>query len=64
MTEPDMTSHSAGVMLPAGSRLISVVRDGKAEILDDSLQLEPGDSVFAILEPDKEDELRRVLVKE
>src|SRR5947207_10085075 len=27
------------VMLPAGSRLISVVRDGKAEILDDSLQL-------------------------
>ena len=52
------------VRLPAGSRLISVVRDGKAEVPDDSLLLAPGDSVFAILEPGKEDELRRVLVKE
>jgi len=26
-------------------------------------QLEPGDSVLAILEPGKEDELRRVLLK-
>ena len=52
------------VMLPAGSRLISVVRNGKAEIPDEWLQLEPGDSVLAILEPGKEDELRRVLVKE
>jgi trk system potassium uptake protein TrkA len=52
------------VMLPPGSRLISVVRDGKAEVPDDSLQLEAGDSVLAILEPGREDELRRVLVKE
>jgi trk system potassium uptake protein TrkA len=52
------------VQLPEGSRLISVVRDGKAEIPDESTQLEPGDSVLAILEPGKEDELRRVLVKE
>jgi trk system potassium uptake protein TrkA len=52
------------VQLPEGSRLISVVRDGKAEIPDDQTQLEPGDSVLAILEPGKEDELRRVLVKE
>jgi trk system potassium uptake protein TrkA len=52
------------VSLPEGSRLISVVRDGKAEIPDESTQLEPGDSVLAILEPGKEDELRRVLVKE
>ena len=52
------------VMLPAGSRLISVVRDGRAEVPDDSLLLAPGDSVLAILEPGKEDELRRVLVKE
>src|SRR3954447_8599257 len=49
--------------LPEGSRLISVVRDGKAEIPDETMQLEPGDSVLAILEPGKEDELRRVLVK-
>ena len=52
------------VTLPEGSRLISIVRDGKAEIPEDSTQLEPGDSVLAILEPGKEDELRRVLVKE
>ena len=52
------------VALPEGSRLISVVRNGKAEIPDESTQLEPGDSVLAILEPGKEDELRRVLVKE
>jgi trk system potassium uptake protein TrkA len=52
------------VVLPEGSRLISIVRDGKAEIPDESMQLEPGDSVLAILEPGKEDELRRLLVKE
>jgi trk system potassium uptake protein TrkA len=52
------------VSLPPGSRLISVVRDGKAEIPEESTQLEPGDSVLAILEPGKEDELRRILVKE
>jgi trk system potassium uptake protein len=52
------------VQLPEGSRLISVVRDGKAEIPDETTQLEPGDSVLAILEPGKEDELRRILVKE
>ena len=44
--------------------MISVVRDGKAEIPEESMELEPGDSVLAILEPGKEDELRRVLVKE
>ena len=50
--------------LPQGSRLISVVRDGKAEVPDESLRLESGDSLLAILEPGKEDELRRVLVRE
>src|SRR5919204_784621 len=52
------------VDLPEGSRLISVVRNGKAAIPDDTTQLEPGDSVLAILEPGKEDELRRLLVRE
>jgi trk system potassium uptake protein TrkA len=52
------------VALPIGARVISVVRDGKAEIPEESMELEPGDSVLAILEPGKEDELRRVLVKE
>ena len=50
--------------LPAGSRVISIVRDGKAEAPDDAMQLEPGDSVLAILEPGKEEELRKVLARE
>jgi trk system potassium uptake protein TrkA len=52
------------VTLPEGSRLISVVRDGKAEVPVESLRLESGDSLLAILEPGKEDELRRVLVRD
>jgi trk system potassium uptake protein TrkA len=51
------------VALPKGSKLILVVRDGKAEVPDDSMVLQEGDSVLAILEPGKEDELRRVLVR-
>ena len=52
------------VALPEGARVISVVRDGKAEPPNASLTLEPGDSVLAILAPGKEEELRRVLVRE
>ena len=52
------------VELPEGSRVISVVRAGRAEAPDGEMQLEPGDSVLAILEPGKEDELRRVLARE
>jgi trk system potassium uptake protein TrkA len=48
--------------LPEGARLISVVRDGKAEIPDDETQIQAGDQVLAILEPGKEDELRRILL--
>jgi trk system potassium uptake protein len=52
------------VALPEGSRLISVVRDGKAEMPHEGMRLESGDSLLAILEPGKEDELRRVLVRD
>ncbi|HEX4680544.1 MAG TPA: NAD-binding protein [Gaiellaceae bacterium] len=48
--------------LPEGARIISVVRDGTAEIPDEQTQLQLGDQVLAILEPGKEDELRRVLL--
>src|ERR671929_1305865 len=64
----DKASPSAGktverLSLPEGARLISVMRDGKAEIAVGATRLEPGDQVLAILEPGKEDELRRVLLK-
>jgi trk system potassium uptake protein TrkA len=49
------------VKLPEGARLISVVRDGKAEIADADTQLEAGDQVLAILQSGKEDELRTVM---
>ena len=64
----DDGSPSAGkriesLSLPEGSRLISVMRDGAAEIAVGSTQLLPGDQVLAILQPGKEDELRRVLLR-
>jgi trk system potassium uptake protein TrkA len=49
--------------LPEGSRLISVMRDGRSEIAVGATELHPGDQVLAILQPGKEDELRRVLLK-
>ena len=64
----DRDSPSAGKQietldLPDGARLISVMRAGHAEIAVGSTQLEAGDQVLAILEPGKEDELRRVLLR-
>jgi trk system potassium uptake protein TrkA len=49
--------------LPEGARLISVMRNGKAEIAVGSTRLEAGDQVLAILEPGREHELRRILLK-
>jgi trk system potassium uptake protein TrkA len=52
----------AGLALPEGSRLISVMRNGQAEIAVGTTVLRPGDQVLAILQPGKEDELRRALL--
>ena len=49
--------------VPDGARLISVMRNGQSEIAVGSTELQPGDQVMAILQPGKEDELRRVLLK-
>jgi len=49
--------------LPEGSRLISITRNGHSEIAVGATELLPGDQVLAILQPGKEDELRRVLLK-
>jgi trk/ktr system potassium uptake protein len=48
--------------LPSRSRLISVTRNGRAEIAIGDTQLAPGDLVMAILEPGAEDELKRQLM--
>ena len=52
-----------GLRLPDGSRLISVMRNGRSELAEDSTVIRPGDQVLAVLEPGKVDELRRVLLK-
>ena len=62
-TSPVAGKRVEGLKLPEGARLISVMRDGRSEIAVGSTTLEAGDQVLAILEPGKEDELRRVLLK-
>jgi trk/ktr system potassium uptake protein len=49
--------------LPQETRLISVMRDGQAEIAVGATELRAGDQVLAILKPGREDELRQVLLK-
>lgn len=51
-----------GLGLPDGSRLISVVRGGTAEIAVGSTVLQAGDQVLAILEPGREAEVRSILL--
>jgi trk system potassium uptake protein len=60
---PSAGKRVEGLSLPEGSRLISVMRNGRAEIAVGATTLEAGDQVLAILEPGKEDELRRVLLR-
>ena len=52
------------VKLPEGARLISVVREGHAELAEGETQLRPGDQVLAVLRPGKEDELREALLEQ
>jgi trk system potassium uptake protein len=49
--------------LPSGSRLITVMREGEAQMADGNTELRAGDQILAVLEPGKEEELRRALLK-
>ncbi len=60
---PSAGKRVAALSMPTGARLISVMRSGHAEIPDSATELQAGDQVLAILEPGKEDELRKVLLK-
>jgi trk/ktr system potassium uptake protein len=62
-SSPSAGKRVSGLKMPAGSRLIYVIREGRAEIPDAETELQAGDQVLAILEPGKEDELLRVLLK-
>jgi trk system potassium uptake protein TrkA len=60
---PSVGKRVERLSLPEGSRLISVMRGGQAEIAVGATELREGDQVLAILEPGKEDELRRILLE-
>jgi trk system potassium uptake protein TrkA len=60
---PAAGKRVGGLRLPDGTRLISVMRAGHSELAEESTVIRPGDQVLAVLEPGKEDELRRVLLK-
>jgi trk system potassium uptake protein len=60
---PCVGKEIARIELPGGARLITVMRDGQAQMAEGKTQLQAGDQVLAVLEPGKEDELRRVLLK-
>jgi trk system potassium uptake protein len=51
------------ITMPAGARLITVMREGKAQMGNGETQLQAGDQVLAVLEPGKEEELRKVFLK-
>jgi trk system potassium uptake protein TrkA len=50
------------VQLPAGARLITVMREGQSQGADGTTRLQPGDQLLAVLDPGKEEELRRALL--
>jgi trk system potassium uptake protein len=52
----------AGIALPEDARLVSVTRNGVAELVGDGTVIRPGDQVVAVLKPGVEDRLRRALV--
>jgi trk system potassium uptake protein len=60
---PSVGKRVAGLSLPAGSRLITVMRDGQAQMAEGETELRAGDQVLAVLEPGKEEELRKVLLR-
>ena len=61
---PCVGKEVSRITLPTGSRLITVMREGQAQMADGSTELRAGDQVLAVLEPGKEEELRRVLLKQ
>ncbi len=57
-------SRVRDVRLPEGSRLISIRRSGRSEIVTGDTELRPGDRVMAILDAAVEPALRRLLAAE
>ena len=61
---PAAGKRVAGLALPEGSQLVSVMRGGVAELVRGETVIRPGDQVVAVVKPGLELSLRRVLVGE
>ncbi len=59
---PAAGKRVAELSFPEGSRLVSVMREGTAEIAVGETVIQTGDQVVAILKPGLEDDVRRALV--
>jgi trk system potassium uptake protein len=59
---PAAGKRVAGISLPDGAKLVSVMRNGVGEIARDDTVIRPGDQVVAILKPGVEDRVRRAVV--
>jgi trk system potassium uptake protein TrkA len=59
---PAAGTRVAGLALPDGSRLISVFRHGRTELVEPGTVLRPGDQVLAVVADDSATDLRRALV--
>lgn len=59
---PAAGTRIGGLSLPAGSRLISVFRHGRTELVEQGTVLRPGDQVLAVVTNNSAPELRKVLL--
>jgi trk system potassium uptake protein TrkA len=59
---PAVGTRVAGLRLPEGSRLISVFRHGRTELVEPGTVMRPGDQVLAVVSDDSATDLRRVLL--
>jgi trk/ktr system potassium uptake protein len=59
---PVAGSRVGGVKLPEGSRLISIFRHGRTELVDEKTVIRPGDQVLALVHRESAPELRRALL--
>lgn len=59
---PVAGSRVGGLTLPDGSRLISVFRHGRTELVEPGTVMRPGDQVLAVVSHDAAPDLRRVLL--
>jgi len=59
---PAVGARVAGLSLPAGSRLISVFRHGRTELVEPGTVMRPGDQVLAVVSNDAAPALRKALL--